>query len=175
MAEEVEGLKELNKALDLFCKYLAEEVADAIQWGMDQIVKTAQASDAFTDHTTNLRNSIRNDLQILADQVLGTVKAGGPDGYAEYVEFGTGPLGQETNKNTEVDVTYSPAGRREAKEAEALHWVNAAGEDQFFKSIWWHGTKAHPFLYPAYTEWKDKIIAKIEEAPERAARRAGLL
>lgn len=169
----LEGLEELEQKLDMFIRCLEEELEAAVNWGVDLVVNEARMSDAFKDHTTNLRNSIiAEGAKWVQEQVTGIARAGMK--YAAYVEFGTGPHGQATNTNTNVAVSYSPATVRFPRDAKALHWVNAQGEDVFRRSVEWQGTYAHPFMYPAFTMHREKITRRIMEAPARAARKAGL-
>ena len=80
--------------------------------------------------TGDLRGSIRSHVRIVSPKnIVGIV--GTSLEYAPYVEFGTGVRGMATNTNENVNISHDPA---------------------------WTGQEAQPYLYPAITMNKERII-----------------
>lgn len=82
--------------------------------------------------TGDLRYSIDYEVKQDGDDVKGSVFTNSD--HAAYVEFGTGQKGEETNTNTNVDVSYR--------------------QD-------WSGMPAQPYLYPALKDNEDDIKKEI--------------
>lgn len=77
--------------------------------------------------------------------------------YAPYVEFGTGPTGQEHHAgiSPNVDVAYTqtgwtmPASAMSLEDAEAYGFGIAKNENGEVIGYYTNGQPAHPFMYPA--------------------------
>lgn len=100
-----------------------------------------------------LRNSIKAKVETSADKVTGTVYTN--KAYAPYVEFGTGPVGQQNHAGISPEVTPSYSQRpwwiHESQisraDAERYHFFKIETSDGIFYQT--SGQPAQPFLYPA--------------------------
>lgn len=88
--------------------------------------------------------------------------------YAPYVEFGTGPNGQESHTGTSpnVSVVYNqngwviPPDAMSISEAEAYGLGVARGKDDEILGYYTNGQAAAPFMYPALKN-NEKAVADI--------------
>ena len=94
----VEGLDELEVKLDRLADIdLKKAVSDAVQ-----TVRSAAAMNVHVD-TGELRQSIYADVEVSGDTATGTCWTNKP--YAVYLEFGTGPKGQESHAGISPEIT----------------------------------------------------------------------
>lgn len=98
-----------------------------------------------------LRASIHPYTQVLPDSVVGKVSTNKE--YAAFVEFGTGVVGQITNRNHKIALAYRQTP-----------WVYTPDNgESFFTTI---GNVAQPYLYPALhrsqKEIKEIIINSVK-------------
>lgn len=121
-----------------------------------------------------LRESIFNGIQGYGNQVKGicyTQKV-----YAPFVEFGTGPKGQENHAGISPDIpvsyTQSPWWIHESQinkgTAEKYHWFSVdTPEGKFYQCT---GQAAQPFMYQALKNNEKHIIEIFEEEIGRQIR-----
>lgn len=109
-----------------------------------------------------LRSSIKSKVDVEGDTVIGTVYTNKE--YAQYVEFGTGPVGAANHAgiSPDVAVSYRTSG----------WWISedqidpALAEKYHFKEIEYEGKKfyytdgqrAQPFMYPALASMEQKVV-----------------
>lgn len=160
------GSKELEAKLDKISKInMKAGVSEAIE-----LVQTAAEMNVHV-RTGELRGSIFADVQETEDKIVGTCYT--DKAYGIYVEFGTGPKGQENHKgiSPEVPVSYrqSPWWIHEGdgdneidrEKAESYHMFHIdTPEGRFYQS---RGQPAYPYLYPALKDNEKKIERIISE------------
>ncbi len=112
-----------------------------------------------------LRQSIRTAVEKQDSSVVGTVYTN--KAYAAYVEFGTGPKGEENHAG--ISPVYTPAyvqspwwiheSQVDAAAAEAYHWFCIeTPEGKFYQST---GQAAQPFMYPALKNNEERATRNI--------------
>ena len=96
-----------------------------------------------------LRQSIKTSVEASGYEVTGTTYTNKE--YASYVEFGTGPMGQENHSgiSTEITPTYSAQG-----------W---SYKDDNGEWIYTNGQAAQPFMYPALKNNESRVKKIIKE------------
>lgn len=109
-----------------------------------------------------LRDSIYTKTEWEGDTVCATCYTNKK--YGPYVEFGTGPKGQENHAgiSPNVAVAYSQSpwwiheSQIDVREAEMYHWFYIDTPDgRFYQCT---GQAAHPFMYPALKNQEEDII-----------------
>lgn len=123
-------------------KALVDEVHEAVEVGVDAAVAYARTHHAYKDRTGALTGSIVGDHGI-RDETGATGYFEATAAHASYIEEGTQPH--------EI----------EARNAQALHWIDEAGE-HFRRKVHHPGTAAMPFLAPAAEVAEDAIIETIK-------------
>ena len=98
--------------------------------------------------TGELRNSITSEVKDGNISVFTNME------YGPYVEYGTGQVGQETNKRPGINY------RKNA-------WCYVDDDGNF---IWTKGQKAQPFMYPALHDNKKQIVKKYKNDLKNALR-----
>ncbi len=96
--------------------------------------------------------------------------------YGPYVEFGTGPKGQEDHSgiSPHVDVAYSQSpwwiheSQIDRSTAEKYHWFYIDTKDGRFYQC--SGQPAHPFMYPALKNHEDDVVNIIQDDIRRQLR-----
>lgn len=153
----IEGSRELEKRLDKLAKIDArKQVGKAIQEVRSAAVLGCQGN------TGELRQSIYTALKSEGDIVRGTCYTNKL--YGVYVEFGTGPKGQEQHAGISPDAnpvyTQSPWWIHESQidkeTAETYRWFYIDTPDgRFYQCT---GMPAYPFMYPALKDNRDGIL-----------------
>lgn len=152
-----EGLDELEIKLDQLSDLDLRKAVEQATY----LVKTAAEGNVHID-TGELRQSIYTEVEDNGDTATGvcwTDKA-----YAPYLEFGTGPKGQENHAGTSPEIT--PAYTRspwwihesqvDKRVAEKYHWFYIDTPDgRFYQCT---GQPAYPFMYPALKDNQDQIL-----------------
>lgn len=137
---EIVGLAELSQKITRMAAKTPDELTKALNMGALAVSSTAKSTVPVD--TGALRNSIHATPAVKkGNDVVATV--GTSIEYAPYVEFGTGVLGEATNDNPEVKVSYASD---------------------------WAGQIAQPFLFPALRTNKDKINRLVAQAVIKAVR-----
>lgn len=111
-----------------------------------------------------LRSSIYTDTEREDDVCRGICYTNKK--YATYVEFGTGPNGQESHAGVSpnVDVVYSqtgwmmPAEAMSMEEAEGYGFGIAKDENENPIGYYTNGQAARPFMYPALKNNEDEAV-----------------
>ena len=115
-----------------------------------------------------LRQSIYASVDEREDMVTGTVYTNSQ--YAPYVEFGTGPVGQENHKgiSPEINPAYSqsgwmmPADAMSEDAAEQYGLGIAKRKDGSAIGYYTNGQPAQPFMYPALKNIQDAITNEMK-------------
>lgn len=153
----VEGSRELERTLDRLEKMnVKKQVGVAVQ-----AVRSAAVRGCLAN-TGELRQSIFTSVKTEGDVVRGscfTNKA-----YGVFVEFGTGPKGQQNHAGISPDVdpayTQSPWWIHESQidreTAEMYRWFYIDTPDgRFYQCT---GMEAHPFMYPALKNNREEVL-----------------
>lgn len=122
-----------------------------------------EAKDGCPVHYGELRQSIYTTTELEGDICRGICYTNKK--YAAYVEFGTGPNGQESHAgiSPNVDVAYSqkgwtiPASAMSLRDAENYGFGIAKNEKGEPIGYYTNGQAAHPFMYPALKDNEDKV------------------
>ncbi len=157
----VKGFDEVAKALREVSELdTRQAVGEAIQ-----LVRSAAAENCLSD-TGELRQSIFAEITEQKDVVTGicwTNKA-----YAPYVEFGTGPIGEDNHEgiSPEYKINYSQSpwwiheSQVDRRRAEKARWFYIDTKDGRFYRC--YGQPAHPFLYPAMKDNEDRLLGNMK-------------
>lgn len=167
----IKGAKELDRKLAVAGNIsIVKPVAKATSYVQTQAKKECPTNDG------ELRNSILLRIHREGEHYAeGTVHTGKK--YAGFVEFGTGPKGQESHAgiSPNVDVAYSQSpwwiheSQIDRNAAEKYHWFYIdTQEGRFYQCS---GQAAQPFLYPALKNNKDTITGIIRDELKKEIRR----
>lgn len=146
------GIETLLKRLNSLGGNVEETLYKSIQ-KQGELVK-GEAKMLCPVDTGDLRKSIYKKTKRAKGKITGVVYTNSD--HAAYVEFGTGKVGERTNKNTNVNVSYK--------------------QDKWKANIpdvgvrWTEGQPAQPYLYPALKNNEDKILKNIKEDVKQAIR-----
>ena len=156
----VDGFKKLDQQLKRLSETdMRRAVATAIQ-----TVRSAAVNNCPVD-TGALRQSIFTEVTEEDGKVIGTCWANAA--YAPYVEFGTGPVGQDNHEGISPEyagIAYSQSpwwlheSQIDQRPAEKYRWFYIdTPKGRFYQCS---GQPAHPFMYPALKDneeqlWKD--------------------
>jgi len=168
-----QSMKALGINFKRFREHVLRSAHDGlVSFGMQIVAKAKdllQANDSIASGL--LRNSGRT-----VEQPDGTVDAGFYANYAEFVEYGRKAGGMPP-----VDDLYQWVKRkhRRSKKNSALKAAAAfsgKNEDHLARSAAWaiavwikkHGTQAHPFLKPAYEQFRWRINRYMEAQVDKA-------
>lgn len=141
-------------------KELMRKVGQLKQIQLDRIMKKqaevvrAAAVYLVPVDTGELRNSIHTDVTHQNGGTQGVVYTN--KAYAQYVEFGTGPVGQADHAgiSPEVRVSYRQTGW--------IYYDKRSG--QFVRT---QGQPARPYMYPALKNNEKKIIRGFRESVDK--------
>lgn len=152
----VDGLKDLEVKLDQLADVdLKKAVSDAVQ-----TVRSA-AMSVHVD-TGELQQSIYAEVEDNGDTATGVCWTNKP--YAPYLEFGTGPKGQENHAGISPEITpaytqnpwWIHESQVDKRVAEKYHWFYIdTSKGRFYQCT---GQPAYPFMYPALKDNQDKIL-----------------
>jgi len=154
------SLRALGLNIRNFKATVLRGAADGLkEFGM-KIVAQAKANLKSNDSVAT--GLLRNSGRTIA-QPDGTVDAGFYANYAEFVEYG-----RNRGKMPPVDSIYEwvkKKGRKRNSALKAAAVFSGKSEDELAKSAAWaiaksiaeHGTKPHPFLKPAYEQYRNSI------------------
>lgn len=145
--------RKLKEMSELNCRQAVEKAI--------QTVRSAAILNCPTD-TGELKQSIFSEVTEQDESVMGTCWTN--KAYAPYVEFGTGPRGQDQHEGISPDITptytQSPWWIHESqideRIAEKYGWFYIdTPKGRFFQCS---GQPAHPFMYPALENNKETIL-----------------
>lgn len=113
--------------------------------------------------TGELRGSIFTSVRETEDGIEGICYTN--KSYAPYVEFGTGPAGEESHKGISPDVPVAyrqtgwiiPANAMSEEEAEEYGFPVARDSSGKVIGYYTRGQPARPYMYPAYVNNKEKV------------------
>lgn len=152
MSKSVVGLDSLLKKLNKLGGNIDEVLTQSI--GQQTKLVQGDAKDLCPVDMGDLRNSIKGNVKKYKGKIVGVVSTNSD--HAAYVEFGTGRVGERTNKNTSVNVSY--------KQDKWLVNIPDVGPR------WIEGQPAQPYLYPALKNNEERIIENIKEDIKKAIR-----
>lgn len=143
--------------------------------GMNKSVALVQAKAkaGVKVHTGELRQSILTSVEDSGDSVIGTCFTN--LSYAPYVEFGTGPVGQENHEGISPDVTWAygqtgwriPGDAMDREYAESKGLGVVEGKNGEVLCYLTNGQPARPFMYPALKNSEDEIVEILAGAARR--------
>lgn len=116
-----------------------------------------------------LRQSIKTKVEATEGMVVGTVYTNNK--HAAFVEFGTGPVGQDNHEgiSPEVNPVYSQSGwwfpgdKITHQDAEKYHWPSMTTDDG--KTLYFtQGQPAQPFMYSALKGIEDIVCMNLKAA-----------
>lgn len=145
MSRSVVGLDNLLKKLNKLGGNVEETLYKSMQ-RQGELVK-GDAKDLCPVDTGDLRQSIKSETKNYKNKI--TTKVYTNSDHAAYVEFGTGKVGERTNKNNKVNVSYK--------------------QDKWLANIpdvgvrWVEGQPAQPYLYPALKNNEKIVVENIKE------------
>lgn len=160
MSDKIKGLDSFFKKLNNLPAGITKDVAKQVK----REGKTVQAAAKMKcpvnryGHGGELRQSIKEKTEIEDSLVKSTVFTNKK--YAGYVEFGTGPVGQEHHEgiSPEVNPAYTQEG-----------WVYHNDDlDEFFYT---KGQPARPYMYPALKDYEDIAAANIKKAAKNGLKK----
>lgn len=156
--------------MDKFIKHLEKYSNISMKQPVSQAISMVQAAAKAecVSSTGELRESIFtavNGEGSRAEGVCYTNKK-----YAPYVEFGTGPKGQEAHEgiSPEITVAYSQSpwwiheSQIDKELAEKYHWFYIDTKDGRFYQC--KGQPARPFMYPALKNNESKVMEIVQKA-----------
>lgn len=119
--------------------------SDQIKQAMGKVCALVErtAKEKAPKDTGALRRSITSNVSEEADYIVGTIYT--PLEYAPYVEYGTGLFAENGNGRSDVPWSYKD------------------DEDNWHTT---YGQHPHPYMRPALTDNKEKILQIFEEAFE---------
>lgn len=159
----VDGMKDLERKLTSLSKVdLRKETAKAIQRVRDAAVLGCPVD------TGGLRQSIYADVYENGDSVIGECYTNKE--YGIYVEFGTGPVGQENHAGISPDANpvykqsgwMIPGNAMSEERAEEYGLGIARGEDGKVIGYYTNGQPAQPFMYPALKNNQDTVLKDLK-------------
>lgn len=149
----------LNRFKNQLNKLSATDLVKPTRKAISLVQKNAKANVSVD--SGELRESIYTDTQQEGSRVVAACFTNKE--YAPYVEFGTGPKGQENHAgiSPEVPVAYSQSpwwiheDQVDREIAEKYHWFHIdTPEGRFYQCT---GQPARPYLYPAMKNNKENI------------------
>lgn len=152
----ITGVEELLNRLNT----LGGNVEETLYSGISKQVMLVQgeAKELCPEDLGDLRNSIKTDTKKKRNKIVGSVYTNSD--HAVYVEFGTGKVGERTNTNTEVNVSYKQDKWKVNIPDVGVRWIE--------------GQPAQPYLYPAIKNNETKIIDNIKEDLKNAIREVSI-
>lgn len=138
----LEGADELIAKLNTISNEMKTEILEKAVGQGTQIVRREAVLLCPVD-TGELRQSIKTSVEAAGDEVNGITYTNKE--YAAYVEFGTGPKGEESHSGISPDITPSYT-------QQGWSYKNDDGE-----WIYTNGQAAQPFMYPALKNNEKKV------------------
>lgn len=154
--DNITGLEELLNRLN----NLGGNIKETLNTSMSKQIKYVQgeAKELCPFDFGDLRNSIKTNTKKEGKKIVGSVYTNSDHGI--FVEFGTGKVGERTNTNTEVSVSYKQDKWKVNIPDVGVRWIE--------------GQPAQPYLYPALKNNEDKIIDNIKEDLKKAIREVSI-
>lgn len=152
MGKSVVGLDSLLKKLNKLGGNVEEVLYKSMQ-KQGKLVK-GDAKELCPVDTGDLSQSIKRQTKRYKGKIASKIYTNSE--YAAYVEFGTGKVGERTNTNTKVNVSYKQDKWRVNIPDVGVRWIE--------------GQPAQPYLYPALKNNEEKILKNIKEDVKQAIR-----
>jgi len=140
---EIKGLDKLKEKMKDLSDIVVRQQMERTMYRSTEMIKN-RARELVPVDTGNLRRSIRDIVQVGEREIKGII--GPTEPYGAPVEFGARPH-------------FPPVGALE-------RWANKRGINPWALavSISRKGTRPHPFLIPAFEQFKNKIIEEFRNA-----------
>ncbi|REK69340.1 HK97-gp10 family putative phage morphogenesis protein [Paenibacillus paeoniae] len=178
MARSMQGLDKLMRKLD----QLGGNTGNALKVGIAQATKEVQRKAKLLAPSNDgyLRTSIHADVEVKGELIIGRVFTNLE--YAPYVEFGTGPVGESSDKGdmpAEVlnQLAYKQNGwwihesQIDSDVAEKYHFYKIETNQGIF--YYTEGQPAQPFLHPALVESEKRIGTIVRAALRKEIEKLG--
>lgn len=152
MSDNIDGLDKLLAKLNTMPTQIMNEGLEKGVKAACNLVK-AEAKLLCPVDKGELRQSIKSSVEKNNTEIIGTVYTN--KSYAPYVEFGTGPVGQENHAGISPEITpaYSQQG-----------WSH---KDSSGRMIYTNGQAAQPFMYPALKNNEDRVTRNVRNYVKR--------
>lgn len=161
MANSIKNIEKLFKKLNNLGGNAEEAIFKSLQ-RQGELVK-GEAKGLCTVDTGDLEKSIYRNTKRYKGKIVATVYTNSD--HAVYAEFGTGKVGERTNTNTMVNVSYKQ-DKWLVKIPEDKLTSKTSDNDTGFR--WTEGRPAQPYLYPALKNNEDKIKENIANDLKKA-------
>lgn len=172
------GVKGLDKLMKKYSNLDNAVVGPSLEKAVGASIKMVQSEAKLLCPVNDgeLRQSIKSAIELQGDKVIGTAytnKKHGP-----YVEFGTGPVGDEEHAgiSPEVSPVYSQSpwwiheNQIDKETAEKYRWFSIeTPQGRFYQTS---GQAAQPFMYPALKNNEDRATRDISGYLKREIRKA---
>ena len=174
MAKGIIGLDKLMRKYGELGTSVAEESMQRAVLASAKLVQ-AEAKLLCPVHDGELRRSIKCKAEQRDDRVIGTVYTNKE--YGPYVEFGTGPRGEQNHAGISPAVTpaYSQSpwwiheSQIDAEAAETYGWFYIdTPKGRFYQCS---GQSAQPFMYPALKDNEERVTRNISNYLAREIRK----
>ena len=176
---KIEGLDALLRKMGDLAQTVAEkELPKILDRANKSIVQAAAKLECPVREAGGggeLRNSIKTSIEQRGSKAIATTYTA--KRHAAYVEFGTGPVGQENHEGVSPEFipSYSqhgwgiPADEVDEADAERYGWRKRtySGKDYYMTS----GQPAHPFMYPALKNNEAKVATSVKNGLRREIRK----
>lgn len=167
----IQGLEELSAKLDRLSDL---DMLRAAGKGIAVVQRAAKYLCPVDDG--ELRSSIFTDVYQEQSKTIGSCYTNKQ--YAPYVEFGTGPRGQESHVGISPNITpaytqkpwWIHESQVDARTAKKYGWFYIdTAEGRFYQCS---GQAAKPFMYPALKDHEDEIVQTVKQYAKEAIARA---
>lgn len=158
----LEGADALIAHLNGTAKKFAQDASRTVQTHAHIIANRAKGH--IEDYTSQLANSI----EVFPSEDGMSAEIGPTAEHGDWHEFGTGPIGEQTSRKP-VPEGYKHGSKGHHPPEDAIRaWCAKRGitDEKHIKAIIWHiahyGTRAHPYMWPAYEQTKPQFDAAME-------------
>lgn len=174
----IQGLDKLLAKLTALGGNANQSLVKAVRQGTHLVQAAAKADAPVGDG--QLRGSIQADVKVDGDRVEGSVSTNAE--HAVYNEFGTGPVGQASDKSAlpaeivarlhyRQDGWWIHESQIDASTAEKYHFKRIETSDGVF--YYTEGQPARPFMYPALEKNRKKVLDLTKQSLRRDIQRLG--
>ena len=171
----IDGIDRLNRKMTRLINTVGTENTERAVSNAVKIVQ-AEAKLLCPVSSGGLKDGIKTSRETVDDKVIGTCYV--DTKHATFVEFGTGPKGQENHTGISplVNPAYSQLpwwiheSQVDKEEAEKYHWFYIDTKDGRFYQCF--GQAAQPFMYPALKNNEDRVTRNIGNYVRRKVKEA---
>ncbi len=172
------GVKGLDKLMKKYSNLDNAVVGPGLEKAVGASIKMVQGEAKLLCPVSDgeLRQSIKTSVELQEDKAIGAVYTNKKHG--SYVEFGTGPVGEEEHAgiSPEVSPVYSQSpwwiheNQVDKETAEKYRWFSIeTPQGRFYQTS---GQAAQPFMYPALKNNEDRATRNISNYLSREIRKA---